>query len=54
MCIHVGALFVWRAIMETKYKSFCQKLAILRRRGMDIPDNSNKQRNIIKNIIITT
>lgn len=48
MCIHVGAFFVWRAIMEKKYKSFRQKLAILRRRGMDIPDNSNKQRNIIK------
>ncbi len=34
--------------MEKRYKTFRQKLEILRRRGMDIPTNSNKQRNIIK------
>lgn len=34
--------------MEKKYKTFRQRLAILRDRGMDIPTNSNKQRRILK------
>ena len=34
--------------MEKKYKTFQQRLAVLRDRGMDIASNSNKQYNIIK------
>ena len=34
--------------MEKKHKTLRQRLTILRNRGMDIPTNSNKQRNIIK------
>ena len=35
-------------VMEKKHKTLRQRLTILRNRGMDIPTNSNKQRNIIK------
>ena len=34
--------------MEKKYKTFRQRLTILRDRGMEIPTNSNKQRRILK------
>lgn len=34
--------------MEKKYKTFRKRLDILRKRGMDIPSKSSKQRNIIK------
>ena len=34
--------------MEKKYKTLRKRLEILRNRGMDIPNNSNKQRKIIK------
>ena len=45
---HVGAFFIWRETMEKQYKTFRQRLAILRARGMDIPIDSKKQRDIIK------
>lgn len=34
--------------MEKNYKTFRQRLSILRQRGMDIPAKTSKQRNIIK------
>ena len=34
--------------MEKHYKTFRQRLTILRERGMNIPINSKKQRDIIK------
>jgi len=45
---HVGAFFIWRETMEKQYKTFRQRLSILRARGMDIPIDSKKQRDIIK------
>ena len=48
MYTHVGAFFIWRGYMEKKYKTFRQRLEILRKRGMDIPKDSDKQRNIVR------
>ena len=45
---HVGAFFVWSETMEKHYKTFRQRLTILRERGMNIPIDSRKQRDIIK------